>query len=93
MIANPDEQLAHSAIATLLIEERNPASPACVMLASENGSHLFFRTSNTAERTEEEKNVIVAQLLGTSISDFAKKNKLAHFYCPKEATIATPAIV
>lgn len=79
-------------VTSLLIEEKNPVSPAGVMIVREQGVDLFFRSLNTIEQTKEENKSLVDRLRGMSIKDFAKLHQLRHFYCPTEATIATPVL-
>lgn len=81
-------------VANLLIEEREPLSPAGVMLVAEDGVHLFFRSQNTPEETTEQNNKLISQLQGrTSVTDFARWNQLRHFYCPKGQITATPVLM
>ncbi len=80
-------------VASLLIEEREPLSPAGIMIVGQEGTHLFFRSSNTIEQTIKQNNDLIVQARGTSIKDFAKWNQLKHFYCPKGKTTATPVLM
>lgn len=91
--AVPDEQSALTSIATLLLEEKDPISPAGVMIITTEGNHLFFRTSKTIEQTKAENIALINQKRGSSMGDFAKSNHLAHFYCPSNATVATPVVI
>mgnify|MGYP001564264008 FL=1 len=91
--AVPDEQSALTSIAALLIEEKDPTSPAGVMIITTEGSHLFFRTFKTIEQTKSENDALIYQKRGFSMGDFAKLNHLAHFYCPSSGTIATPVVI
>lgn len=91
--AVPDEQSALTGIATLLLEEKDPCSPAGVMIITTEGSHLFFRTSKTIDQTRAENSAFIYQKRGSSMRDFAKSNHLAHFYCPSNGTIATPVVI
>ena len=91
--AVPDEQSALTSIAALLIEEKDPTSPAGVMIITTEGSHLFFRTFKTIEQTKSENDALIYQKRGFSMGDFAKLNHLAHFYFPSSGTIATPVVI
>lgn len=93
IIAVPDEQSALVGINTLMLEEKDPSSPAGVMIITTEGSHLFFRTSKTIERTRAENIAFIDQNHEFSMEEFAQSYHLAHFYCPSNRTVATPVVI